>query len=301
MNLKAFHLLILFSLQLSFFVGCAHYSTENINREPAAKSKPADFGLPPGIVGILNAEQLLISRNLDERKIFSPKANSQDNFYKPENQNVFEIKTYWINEADLDAFTTTNVDPKLKGIMYREVNGVKQWRLIVHPESENFYKNITDKGSRAKNFLATATSSSRTLVVWPEGKPELAFFGKLSLDSEIAGVVRTIFGAEIARSVGTSELLDTISADLPSSFKYFPESIGIMPKGQEKGGMIIREIPADIKSGEKKFLPLFSLYGECEKCGKKPLLIDMINRSGMPADKFITEKIISPFLDQWID
>lgn len=264
-------------------------------------TKIGKHDLPPGVKIILHAEQVLLSRELNETRIISPKITNQDELFRPENRNVFEVKTYWIPEEHLQAFENSSADPKLKKLMQRTRNNKKEWRLIVHPETENFYKDLIKKGKPGGNFLATSTSSSRTLAIWPPGKPEMVFFGKLSLDKNIGGVVRTIPGTEVARSIGTGKLLDSIKPKLPESFEYFSESMGIMPKGQLRGGMIIREIPDAIKSGKEKFVPLFSLYGKCPNCKSPPLLVSMINKSKMRPDDFVREKIITPFVDQWVE
>jgi hypothetical protein len=295
---KFIHLLLL-SLMSTILIGCS--SIHNAPSRNIAASKISEFELPPGVEELIYDEQILISRDLDESVIMSPKLNNQDEFYTPEKRNVFALKTYWINEEYLNAFKDAGLNPELEKLMHRTQNGVSQWRFIVHPESESFYSELLKTATRGKDWYATSTSSSRTLVVWPPTRPDLVFFGKLSLDKEIAGVARTIPAGEVARSLGTTATLNTISSDLPKNFNYFPESIGLMPKNFERGGMIVREIPEDIKSGKDKFVPLFSLYAKCKSCRKNPLLMDMINRSGMGPEAFVRNKIISPFLDQWLE
>lgn len=291
--------LLLLSFTATTFIGCS--STYNSPARAIAASKISEFELPPGVEKLIYAEQILISRDLDETVITSPKKNLQDEFYTPEQRNVFALKTYWINEEYLDAFTDSGVNPELEKLMHRTVDGVDQWRLIVHPESEEFYSELLKSGTRAKDWYATSTSSSRTLVVWPPSRPDLVFFGKLSLNKEIGGVVRTIPAGEVARSLGTTATLNAIASDLPKNFNYLPESIGLMPKNFERGGMIIREIPENIKNGQDNFVPLFSLYAKCISCRKNPLLMDMINKSEMGPEAFVRNKIISPFLDQWLE
>lgn len=291
--------LLLISLAASTLIGCS--STYHAPARSIAASKISEFELPLGVEKLIYAEQILISRDLDETIITSPKLNHQDEFYTPEQRNVFALKTYWINEEYLDAFKDSGLNPELEKLMHRTQDGVDQWRLIVHPESEEFYSELLKTGTRAKDWYATSTSSSRTLVVWPPTRPDLVFFGKLSLNKEIGGVVRTIPAGEVARSLGTTATLNSIASELPKNFNYLPESIGLMPKNFERGGMIIREIPENIKNGQDSFVPLFSLYAKCKSCRKNPLLMDMINKSDMGPEAFVRNKIISPFLDQWLE
>lgn len=290
--------LCLFLITLLALAGsCAH--TPESTRSIA--SLVDGYKLPAGIEKMLYTEQVLLSRELNEEKIMSPKINKQEEFYRPENRQVFALKTYWIDEEDLFTFKDDSASPILEKIMFREFEGKKEWRLIVHPESEGFYEELIKKATRAEDFLASSTSSSRTLIVWPKERPDLAFFGKLSLNKEIGGVVRTIPATEVARSLGTTKLLTSIQNDLPSSFHFLPETMGLSPKGQERGGMIIREIPQSIKDADEVFVPLFSLYGKCLDCKEQALLLTMLQQSKINPADFIRQKIISPFLDQWLE
>lgn len=256
--------------------------------------------LPAGVKNLIYAEQHLLSRDLNENRILTPKENHQAEEFKPENSRVFTVKSYWMRQQEVDVFAVSKMAENLKEIFWRkDPNGGKEFLILVHPESESLYKDIVRSDSRGPDFLATSTSSSRTLLMWPENRPDLPFFGKLSLNKEIGGVVRTIPQGEVVRSLGTTEVLYKNLSALPKSFKFFPETFSLIPKSLARGGMIIREIPQAITSGNERFIPLFSLYAD--RAGKAPLLAEMIALSGIPTEEFIQKRIIDPFVKQWVN
>lgn len=59
-------------------------------------------------------------------------------------------------------------------------------------------------------------------------------------------------------------------------------------------------IPGHALSDESKKLPLKSLY-MIHQGGGQLSIEEMINRSGMSAEKFVQEKIIAPFAGHWVD
>lgn len=257
-------------------------------------------GLPKGVQRIIFAEQNLLSRDLNETRIMTPKDNKQDDKYKPENGRIFPVDSYWIPARKLDAFTSEYMSPTLKKMFVKkDAIGQEFFLLLVHPESKSLYTNLTRRAEKGPAFWATSTASSRTLLMWPEERPDLAFFGKLSLNKEIGGVVRTIPQGEIARSLGTTEVLYKNKPILPKSFKFFPESLSLIPKDMARGGMIIREIPKDVANGKSRVIPLFSLYADR---GDQPtVLAEMIQKSGIEPVEFVEKKIIEPFVKQWVE
>ncbi len=256
--------------------------------------------LPPGVKKLIYAEQHLLSRDLNENRIMTPKQNDQAAQFKPENSQVFPVKSYWMKQAEIDVFAVAEMSENLKTIFSRKDNqGKSEFLMLVHPESESLYTERVRSESRGPDFWAMSTSSSRTLLMWPDQRPDLPFFGKLSLNKEIGGVVRSIPQGEVVRSLGTTEVLYKNLSALPKSFKFFPESMSLIPKGMSRGGMIIREIPQEVATGKKQFIPLFSLYAD--RGEKMPLLAEMINASGMPSEEFVQKRIIDPFVKQWVE
>lgn len=255
--------------------------------------------LPAPLQDFIAVEQGRMSRAVDTSKLVSPNLSNQDPLFAPESRGIFKVKTYWIDESKFDHFQAEAISPGVRDSVTRKgEDGKRQIRLIVHPESKDFYQEFLKNAQPGEDLWATATSSSRTVVVWNENtKP---FFAKLSLDRKIGGAKRTLPLSEVPRSLGTMAILDASRDSLPSTFHFFPETFGIHPAEMARGGMIIREIPAELLSGEKKYIPLFSLYAAPPE-GPKPYLLEMIQKSGQMPSEFIHERIIAPFAKQWVD
>ncbi len=267
-----------------------------------ASSLAAAQPLPPPLRDWIGNEQGRMSRSVDTTRI-TALTNHQDPRYAPESKQTFAVKSYWIDADKLQSFTGDGIAPELRAIFTRTSGGRAQVRLLVHPESEELYRSfLAQSGAVAAPALqATATASSRTLLVWPQGKPGQACFAKLSLDKEIGGVRRTVSQGEVARSVGINNVLELARqrGELPAGFKFIPEVLSAIPRGMSEGGMVVRQIPREVLTGQVRYVPLFSLYAEGGP-GEKPLLAEMIARSGQSAEVFIRERIIRPFARQWI-
>ena len=246
----------------------------------------------------MHYEQQLMSRSVDTTKLVALD-NHQEQRYAPEAGKTFAVKSYWVDAGKTETFLGQGLSRDLQRLFTRTHKGREQVRLLVHPESEAFYKGFLAGATRGADFSASATASSRTLLVWAKGKAARPFFAKVSLDRTIGGVVRTVPRGEIARSIGVNNTLQADRKGLPRSMGFLPEVIGVMPRGMERGGMIIRDIPRDVASGKTRLVPLFSLYAK-RPGGKAPLLAQMIRDSGMSAEAFVRTKIIRPFARQWL-
>ncbi len=252
--------------------------------------------LPKGVQNFLFYEQERISRTVNEQRLVAPTAH-EDVRYNPDGGRVFQVRSYWVDVEDAHAFSGDDISPELQKFFFREESGKRQVRFLVHPESQNFFAALIAKSQPAEVLNATATSSSRSCVVWADGvRP---FVAKLSLDLEIGGVKRTIPVSEVARSIGTNNILNLEKQNLPKTFKYFPEVVGVMPKGMDRGGLIIREIPIDILTAKRNAIPFFALYAKNPQ--GPPLIADMIKKSGMSGEDFLRQKIIKPFVAQWLE
>lgn len=257
--------------------------------------------LPPEIAALRTYEQDHISRDND-RRLLAALDNHQDEFYAPESGNIFRVKSYWLNGDDMHSLVGTGLEPKLKNLfMQTRADGKQRVRLLIHPESEAMYAEVLHAAERAEDFLATPTSSSRTLFIWPEGKPNDVFFAKVSLDKEIGKLRRTVSDTKVARSNGINNTLHLAHAagELPSSFVFMPEVFGTIPRSMQEGGMIVRSIPQELREGRVRYVPLFALYAT-PKSGGSPLLVEMIQRSGLSPQTFIQTHLIRPFVTQWL-
>lgn len=265
----------------------------------APRLPDAAANLPAPLQSWIHAEQHLLSRDADPDRFTSPALNFQDPRYAPEAGNVFALQSRWLSAADAHVFTGRGLTQGLRRTFLTGTGAEKRALLLIHPESEAFYGSLMERSSRGPDFLAAPTASSRSLLAWYPGREREAFIAKLSLDREIAGVVRTIPKGEVARSIGVNDLLALDQEHLPAGFKAFPEVLGLIPKGLERGGMIVRALPAALAEGTTRLLPLFALFGPAD-ARTPPPLADMARLSGAPAADFIRGAIVRPFLAQWL-
>ena len=257
---------------------------------------PAEMqGLPAGVLKWYITETDYLSRAVDTYKIVSPENNSQDEFYKPERKKVFDVVAVWIPEKELRTYTSPSGE-KLRSIFFRNRNGQSEFLFLIHPESKSFYKKFLNPTFQVETFQAAATSSSRSLLIWRPGHENQPFIAKLSLNKEIAGVLRNLKGSETAMSVGVSSTLEG-STNFPKNFLYMKESLSAIPKGMEKGGMIVREFPQEMLNDSSYFVPLFALYGN-----KKPgYLLRLLQNSKDSTEETLRKMILRPFAEVWLD
>jgi hypothetical protein len=253
--------------------------------------------LPAPIRHFLFFEQERIDRSVDTVRLMAPTAHA-DARYNPDSGNVFEVDSYWVDSDKMFSAKGIGLEPRLENLFFRVHEGRNQVRLMVHPESKKFYASVTNGLEVADKFYATATSSSRSCVVWKEGVAP--FMVKMSLDLELGGVNRTIPASEVSRSIGTNNVIETDRASLPSDFETFPEVVSVIPQGMKRGGMIVRQFPLDLIEGRANYIPIFALYALPPGQGP-PLLAEMIRKSGRPALEFIRDHFIRPFARQWLD
>ena len=251
--------------------------------------------LPASIQRWYEFESKFLSRSVKPGLFSSINQNSQDRRYTPDEANVFELHGYWIPADELKIFES-DFTQELKQLFVRTRNGKAEVLLLVHPETERFYQDLNLNKNESEIFLAAATASSRSLLVWKESSPQTPFIAKVSLDARVADTNRLISEKETAMSVGVDKILHRMG-DLPKSFTYMPEAFGVIPKRYQRGGMIIRAIPKI--SPDHTLVPYFSLYSDANGT-QQPLLTKMIARSKLEPREFVMRKIVEPFLDQWL-
>ena len=256
--------------------------------------------LPPNVQRFIYNERYLLDRSRDPESIY-PDTEQLDPRYSPEGGQIFNVKGFWIEERFLDSFAASSDNYTRKFI--KSVGGKTYYLFLIHPQSETFYTEFLQRSGKTLSkpdrlFWAAPTASSRALIAWEENKESSPFYVKLSLAIRIGNADRTIKAEEIARSVGHTMVLNLMNQN-QKKLDYFEEPLGIAPKGMARGGMLVREMPADMLSGDVEYIPLFSLYSEPKDA--TPILVDMIRRSGLSPQEFITQKIMAPFAKQWID
>jgi hypothetical protein len=256
----------------------------------------AEAGIPAPIREWMDLEQTLLTRRVGIGHIDTPRGHR----LTPESRAIFAVESYWLPADEAHVFEADALPPELAAQFLRTRDGTREVRYLVHPESRGAIERsgVLHHATPGEPLLATATSSSRTLLTWDPANPAVPFFAKLSLDQKLYGLDRMINGAQVARSLGVERILAR-STDLPRSFRWLPEVLGVMPHGPERGGMILRTIPADLLSGDRRLIPLFAL-GPAGPAGEAPILARMIARSGKSAPDFVRDRIIRPFVREYV-
>jgi hypothetical protein len=173
----------------------------------------------------------------------------------------------------------------------------------MHPASAANYRELLTKVAArdaAKDGLriwAVPTSSTRTLLAWPDRMPERAVFVKTTLHSPIFGK-RRLHAWQVARSVGLSGLVEESSQALPNTLRYFPETFGMVPRQMPDSGVIVRSIPREIKANRLLVAPLFALMGGQHA---RPLFLRVMDQSGLQPIDFVEQVLCAKFARLWLE
>lgn len=181
--------------------------------------------------------------------------------------------------------------------------------FFIHPQ---FYQDVSVpymdqvcQFPQSGEVEVSPTSSSRTtLVIDNDLHPHCI---KLHCPIQISRFNRKLDGRDIKKSVGTSlELERAIKEEnFPACFGFLPETIGVSIGGaySDSWGFILREMTPRPKISDepRTLVPMFSLYSsDLQKdCPTTPLLVQLIEKSGMKPQEFILEKIMLRIVESW--
>ena len=260
------------------------------------------MNISENILELMKYEQNVnITKYKHENYIWNPcnrriSAIDKDYKYSPESHEWFKLKSYWVPIENMEVekyYTDSN-----KYLLDYLIQNNKVL-FIVHPICENLYTDF-EKYEKGPSLNAFATSSTRTVLVYPDDNPKLLFFAKLSLDKK--NFDKLVSRDETFFSIISSQLFESGKTFLPKNFKYFPEILGIFPKTEKNrkiGGMIIRQIPSELLKSEINLMPMFALYTR-QKNGKIPI-ISMIEKSQLNNLNWIQKYLITPFTIQFLE
>lgn len=259
--------------------------------------------LPEGVKAFLSSEQNLHNKDLWGKDAFSSQINPK---YAPEANPKFPLPYYLIPGTDAQFIYSSKFDSKVGEQLYLLVSGTKYFKLFVHPESEehyNFLKNAYRYiGPTETEFIASPTSSYRSLVVWnPIKKGYKPFIANISLSKNDV-TDHSLSANEIEKSIADQNAYDIISEDYldKMNFKIFPESAGLIfdrefnGTTQKLGGQLIREIPSEITDNNKKWVSFSSLMSPNHS--PQPLIMTVIKKSGLSSYDFIDKFMIENYL-----
>lgn len=248
---------------------------------------------------ILLLEQSLLDRSRDARVLLADADLSLHRRYLPEGRSSFQVQAYWIDDSLVRAWSSPRGN---ETCWRRRKSGRLQWLLFVHPQSIQHYRPLLqDPGvepHEGARFFASPMSSARTVLAWQEDALGSAFCLKLSLDTTIGAVPRTIRNERVPKCVGITSLFDGALADLPTSFAYHGEGHGLAPVGMKRGGMLVRDVRAQPSRPGASGIPLFALWSRA-RARPVPLLLRMSRALAMEPRQFLRDSLITPFARQW--
>lgn len=252
------------------------------------------FDLPRSIASWLIWEQGLNDR-VEDLNNFPDSIQDNNGIspeYLPERRPVFWIDTVEIPIEEARVLRTGKIPAQL----FVNRGGRRYVRFFIHPESRKFFAKKLRKYKVKREYLATPTSSHRSLVIWNPDTKEPPLGVKVSLDVDIGGVRRLVSRGQIERAAAASALIKTIpEADLQRlKIRFFDEPVGVHPQGIDYG-FSLRELALKLPEGVE-IVPLFSLFSKPAR--GPPPIVNLAKRSGLPILEFCRKAVIDPLVEQ---
>jgi hypothetical protein len=232
----------------------------------------------------------------------APGTHSFDVRYLPENCGVFELPCFWISKRQFYLYGTAEANG-ISAFFDDHVVG-PEMLFPVHPaelpQYTEFLRSVGAKaaGSSGARLLAAPTSSTRTLLTWPESAPGRPFFLKLSLHSRIYGD-RRIRRDMVAGAIGLSAIVEESQDNLPTGLTVLFEREGFAPRKMPDSGVIVRTIPQALQDGETMVAPLFALLGGSGAF--TPLLLSIVRQLGSAAFELFEREFCTQFARIWVE
>jgi hypothetical protein len=221
--------------------------------------------------------------------------------YLPQNCEAFPIPCFWIRRRHLYVYGRQSCGTEMQ--LFDGVGESERVLLPVHPtslvHSQQFLLDVgaDDAAKEGLRVWATPTSSTRTLLVWPDGAPDKAVFVKTSLHAPVLGG-RHLSLTKVGCSVGLSMLVRESQAQLPDFLGYCWERVGYVPRCMTDSGVIVRSIPAEMKDDRMLVAPLFALMGGSS--ASPPIFLTMLERDGIAAREFLANILCGLFARLWL-
>lgn len=264
--------------------------------------------LAKGVKELLHEEQNLHNKDLWGASAFS---SNIDPRYVPEENPKFPLAYYLIPEDDAKFLQASSLNDKVASQLTIKISGKKHYKLFVHPESEDHYAFLKNAyryiGPEETEFMASPTSSYRSLVVWNEANiAKKPFIAKVSLDKNVIGSIdRLVSENEVERSIANQKAFDHLGKKKLEEMKVkvFPESAGLViskeiPGAPEKlGGQLIREIPDDVINSKKKWFSFSALMSPNKK--PRPIIMEVIKASGLSSYDFFDQFMVKGYLQMF--
>lgn len=174
--------------------------------------------------------------------------------------------------------------------------------FFVHPDMLETYESqgtqVFNKSKIAGWVTAVPTSSTRTIAVNLDGVVQMV---KTDMSGKRLGrLTRQLTEKSVLRSQLIHELLNKIPKnELPSTFAYFPENVGVVFRDYIHNlGNIYRQYHITPVTNKGKWvIPFFSLYStDLRNPGNELIIEQLVTLSGNDPLKFFEKKIARPYI-----
>jgi hypothetical protein len=209
-----------------------------------------------------------------------------------------------------------------KTLRYRAADGTEMVRFFFHPLYADRYSSLIEKyGVHYGEYVAKASASPRSLVVWEDGKPERPVWMKVNVHATIdaystkqgdvvkkTGVSRVQTEKKARRAALVDNLLSTMTDQERATHQvdFMPEPASYVPgdivdgKGNRVGfdrALIARDLPESLLKGKTSYLPGFAFIGRLEEFRARHNKLHGTNLGPMEfAEKHLAEPLIRTFL-----
>ncbi len=257
--------------------------------------------LPPALGAWIALERF----QLHKQHIFQNTARDPtfDIRYFPQNCRPFLLPCYWVPRKCL--YVRGEQVPAAGQLRFFTGESAHERVLFpIHPSAIDGYRTFLrevaarDAAADGLRIWGVPTSSTRTLLAWPDGDGRGAVFIKTSLHSPIFGD-RRVSRLKVGRSIGLSEMVRDSRSTLPGSLHFLQEVVGFSPRGAPDSGAVIRVVPPEIMEGRVQVAPLFSLLGGNE--GRPPLLLTLLKHSDMEPVRWVEQVLCASFAPLWLE
>ncbi len=172
----------------------------------------------------------------------------------------------------------------------------KTVRFFFHP----LMKNLFPEAKINRQFYATPTASFRTVLLWDRDMKLKPIMLKLHLSRVIVKTHRAISRSLLKQSAGVTAALNGIRQDKLNEFHfgYLSEPLNVFERKRNLGLIIRDPVPKPERMSKGAFLmPVFSLSSAGPS--KMPLIIKLIESSGLSPEEYLFKYIIEPLIKSW--
>ena len=255
--------------------------------------------LPPALQKLAAFERFHL-RHVDVLQ-YKPRDPYFDTRYLPQHCGAFKLPCFWIQRRHMHVY---GGQPAADDDLC-VVSG-SGWRdrvlFPIHPTCIAAYRDfLADVRAVAVEnegpcIWAVPTSSTRTLLAWPDQDPDKAIFMKTTLHSNLLGD-RRVYLRSAGCSVGLSQLINSASP-LPQGLQCLAEPLSVVPRRMPDSGALFRLLPAGVGANERTVAPLFALAGGRES--SRPLLVSLAESHGVDPAGFVEEVLCAQFARVWL-